>query len=183
VDLVPGTLVTRQGHVRVAHGAAEIVSTHGVGIGTRLPALERHARRRSTRTTVRMRPVSRRDAGGDRDGAQLAGLVVSRNHAVSTGDPLHVAIFCALLATFLGSPLRGPGARLAGACAGAVAAGALCVFLSAGAELAPLAAGLGGILAFAGPALGNRSRASRHSPGRFEGSAAGLPRAGARGRW
>ncbi len=102
---------------------------------------------------------------------------------MTTGDPLHVAILCALLAIFLGSPLRGPAARLAGAGAGAIAAGALYVLLSGSAQLAPLAAGLGGILAFAGPALGNRSRVSRPRPGRFEGSVAGLPRAGARGRW
>ncbi len=102
---------------------------------------------------------------------------------MTAGDPIHVAIFCGLLATFLGSPLRGRRARLAGACAGAVAAGALFVFLTGNAQLAPLAAGLGGILAFAGPALGDRSGPSRPRPGRFEGSSAGLPRAGARGSW
>lgn len=100
-----------------------------------------------------------------------------------TAEPLHTAIFCALLATFVGSPLRGPGARLAGACAGAIAAGGLDVLLSGSADLAPLAAGLGGILAFAGPALGSRGPSSRPSPGRSEGSVAGLPRAAARGRW
>jgi hypothetical protein len=111
------------------------------------------------------------------------GRVAPRGGTVTTGDPIHVAIFCGLLATFLGSPLRGPGARIMGASAGALAAGALCAFLTGSAELAPLAVGLGGILAFAGPALGARPGASRPSPGRFEGSTAGLPRAGARGRW
>ena len=111
------------------------------------------------------------------------GLVAPRGGTVTAGDPVHVAIFCGLLATFLGSPLRGQGARLMGASVGALAAGALCVFLTGSTELAPLAAGLGGILAFAGPALGARPGTSRPSPGRFEGSTAGLPRAGARGRW
>jgi hypothetical protein len=111
------------------------------------------------------------------------GLAVRGSGAVTTGDPVHAAIFCGLLATFLGSPLRGQRARLAGASIGAIAAGALCVFLTGSSQLAPLAAGLGGVLAFAGPALGGRSGASRPSPGRFEGSSTGLPRAGARGRW
>jgi ABC-type Fe3+-siderophore transport system permease subunit len=102
---------------------------------------------------------------------------------VTIGDPIHVAIFCGLLATFLGSPLRTGRARLVAAGAGAIAAGALFIFLTGSSQLAPLAAGLGGILAFAGPALGGRAGTSQPSPGRFEDSSAGLPRAGARGRW
>ena len=39
---------------------------------------------------------------------------------MTTGDPLHVAVFCALLATFLGSPLRTSGVRIVAACAGAL---------------------------------------------------------------
>lgn len=104
-------------------------------------------------------------------------------HDVTAGDPLHVALFCALLATFLGSPLRRPPLRIAAACAGAIGAGALCALLTGSAELAPLAAGLGGILALAGPALGSAPRPDRAQLGRLEGSLGGVPRRGARGRW
>lgn len=99
------------------------------------------------------------------------------------GDPLAAALFCAVLATFLGSPLWGPRARVAAALSGAIAAGGGCALLTGSGELAALAAGLGGVLAFAGPGLGSRSAVERPSPGRQDGTLAGLPRAGARGRW